>query len=298
VIRRPVSPDEEQSNSEKLRMSEPDSTVVRRMQFVRDLYKGVLKRTADPEGAEVHFRQLGEHPSFEDAATMLANFIASPDAARLLAVYTRSGAPLDQFDNIISLGTHCLTSFTLAKFSLKKWSGPFDWIFFNIGMIAHCIEDDFYTYLDRRYHEPVPESSRIHMDANFCEHTYYCDNYGIRFVFNHYDASVDKHFQYYSRCVERFKCALNGQARNLLVCIDNCISPDEFLRLVDAVRRYPSSSLLAVRAIPSCWNEFGAKLVDMRGGNRLYELQMTGQLGPMEFTSGYDEAVFRALLDA
>jgi hypothetical protein len=271
---------------------------MRRRQFVQDLYKGVLKRAADPEGAEVHFRQLGERPSFEDAATMLANFIASPDAARLLAVYTRFGVPVDRFDNIISLGTHCLTSFTLKKFRLKKWSGPFDWIFANMGMITHCIEDNFYTYLDRKYHQAVPEESRIHTDANACEHTYYRDNYGIRFLFNHYDASVEQHFQYYKRCVERFQCALNGQARNLLVCISDCISPDEFLRLNEAIRRHPNSTLLAVCAIHSGWKEFGAKLVDVQGENRLYELRMAGELGPMEFTSGYDEAVFRALLDA
>jgi Putative papain-like cysteine peptidase (DUF1796) len=265
------------ASREKLRMSEADIFVMRR--FVQDLYKGVLKRVADAEGAEVHFRQLGAKPTFEDAATMLANFIASPEAARLLAVYTRVDVPVDRFDNIISLGTHCLTSFTLKKFRLKKWSGPFDWIFSNVGMITHCIEDNFHTYLDRKYHQAVPKKARIHADANVCEHTYYLDNNGIRFVFNHRDASEDEQFRYYTRCVERFQCALNSQARNLLVCISNCITCDEFLRLNDAVRRYPSSTLLAVSAITSGWNEFGAKLVDARGENRLYELQMTGQLG-------------------
>jgi hypothetical protein len=280
----------------KRRMSEPNIFVMRR--FVHDLYKGVLKRAADPEGAEVHFCQLGDRPTFEDAATMLANFIASPEAARLLAVHTRVGVPLDRFDNIISLGTYCLTSFTLKKFRLKKWSGPFDWIFSNIGMITHCMEDNFYTYLDRKYHQAVPKESRIHTDANFCEHTYYRDNNGIRFVFNHRDASEDEHFRYYARCVERFQGVLSSRARNLFVCISDCITCDEFLCLSDAFRRYPSSTLLAVSAISSGRDEFGAKLVDVRGENRLYELRMTGQLGSMEFTSGYDEAMFRALMDA
>jgi hypothetical protein len=262
------------------------------------LYKGVLKRTADSEGAAVYLRQLGENPSFEDAATMLANFIESPETTCLYTISTRAVSPVDRFDNIISLGTHCLTSNMLKTFHLKKWSGPFDWIFSSVGMITHCIEDEFSIYLDRKYHQAVPKELRIHKDENVCEHTYYRDNFGIRFLFNHFDASVDEHYRYYTRCVDRFRHVVNSQARNLLVCITNHISHDEFLRLNQAIQRYSSSTLLAVRAIPSGWNEFGATLVDRRSQNRLYELKMTGQLGAMEFSNGYDGALLRALLDA
>jgi Putative papain-like cysteine peptidase (DUF1796) len=165
-------------------------------------------------------------------------------------------------------------------------------------MITHCIEDDFSIYLDKEYHQAVPEEMRIHKHANVCEHTYYRDNFGVRFVFNHYDPTVDEYYQYYERCVARFRHVMNSQAQNLLVCIADHISHAEFLRLNEALQRYPSSALLVVRAIPSGWKEFGAALIDTRSENHLYELKITGQIGAMEFSNGYDEAMLRALLDA
>ncbi|WP_317453914.1 DUF1796 family putative cysteine peptidase [Klebsiella quasipneumoniae] len=51
--------------------------------------------------------------------------------------------------HIVSLGSHCLTSWTLKKFNLKKISLPFDWIFSCPAMVIDCLRDDFQTFLDK-----------------------------------------------------------------------------------------------------------------------------------------------------
>ncbi|EPY6699651.1 papain-like cysteine peptidase [Klebsiella quasipneumoniae] len=46
--------------------------------------------------------------------------------------------------HIVSPGSHCLTSWALKKFNLKKTSLPFDWIFSCPAMVIDCLWDDFH----------------------------------------------------------------------------------------------------------------------------------------------------------
>ena len=104
-----------------------------------------------------------------------------------------------------SLGTLCHSSQILKDMSLKDCSYPFDWIFSGLDKVMHCIEDKFTSFLDK--------SQYIHISNKQCGHTYYNN----RMFWHHNPLKNEKDYQYFSRCVERFK--------NLL----SCENPKRFL---------------------------------------------------------------------
>lgn len=262
--------------------------------FVNGLYEGILKRPGDPDGIGDHLRELGISPSFADATALLTKFVNSTEA-KDLAYLPRLPRLRPGFDSIISIGSHCITSGTLQRFGLKQWSGPFDWVFSNIGMATHCIENDFEVFLDRRYHYQVPEERRIFKDANKCDHLYYKENFGVNFVFNHYDITTANFAAYYDRCVERFRAAVYGERSSLLINVSRDLTEDQFRDLCEAVDKYTHAQILCIRCEVS-ENKFGVALAAERGNHRLYEMQMLGDLGPVSFTSGCDEMMFYAIL--
>lgn len=109
-----------------------------------------------------------------------------------------------------SLGRLCHSSEILKRNNLKRCSYPFDWIFSNCDNIIHCIEDDFKIFLDKSYYNGI--------DGNHCEHTYY--KYGSNYMFNHYNPLNNiEHYNYYVRCVNRFKNLLQKQENKLFIML-------------------------------------------------------------------------------
>lgn len=269
-----------------------------RERFVRELYLGVLKRGGEESGIKDHLDWLGDAPSFKEASDLLHTFVNSPEAKACRVWRNPPMGQTNSVKDIVSIGSHCAASQMLKNFDLKKYSGPFDWLFSSIPMVTHCIEDNFATFLNRKYHQPVPIEKRYFEDANFCHHKFYKEKFGILHVFNHYDISIEEHYNYYVRCVKRFTETLNSEDRNLLVAL--CREPvteDEFNRLCDAVDKYPASEVLVVRAIQSDWTRFGAQLAAERGRHKLVDLYMTGSLGALDFDHPADEMTFRRLID-
>jgi hypothetical protein len=260
---------------------------------------GVLKRQGDYASISAHLRSLGENPSFEDAAGLLSAFVADKEATSLRLWHETNPPAQEPVKHISSIGLHCLTSFTLKKFNLKAYSGPFDWIFSNFPMVTHCIEDNFDIFLDKRYFEPIPLHMRQAENVMFCDHAFYRDKFGARHVFNHYDVTLAENYNYYVRCVDRFRAALTSGQRNLLVGMsyDIYMSDTYFPRLCSLMEKFPGSELLIISTKMSDGTKFGAQLADERGPHKLFELYMTGTLGPLQFTHSADEVTFRRLLD-
>ncbi len=101
-----------------------------------------------------------------------------------------------------SLGEMCHSAMLLKNNGLKDASYPFDWIFSNINMVKHCIEDNFKTYLDKSYYGPSD------IRGGVCEHSLYGEWVKVegKIVFNHHDPLAnEEHYAYYQRCVKRFK---------------------------------------------------------------------------------------------
>jgi hypothetical protein len=106
-----------------------------------------------------------------------------------------------------SLGSLCHSSQILKRNNLKKCSYPFDWIFSNYDNIIHCIEDKFNIFLDKSYY--------INVSQNQCGHSKYHNC-----MFNHHNPLINiDHYNYYVRCVDRFKNLLQKQEHKLFTMI-------------------------------------------------------------------------------
>ena len=109
-----------------------------------------------------------------------------------------------------SLGSLCHSSQILKRNNLKLCSYPFDWIFSNYDNIIHCIEDNFNIFLDKSYYQDIHDKC----NNNQCGHKYYNVN-----MFNHHDPRNEKDYNYYVRCVDRFKNLLQKQEHKLFIMI-------------------------------------------------------------------------------
>lgn len=104
-----------------------------------------------------------------------------------------------------SLGMLCHSSQILKNNNLKKCSYPFDWIFSSCNNIIHCIEDDFNIFLDKSYY--ISKSEKV------CGHTYYNER-----MFNHHNPLINENdYNYYIRCVNRFKQLLQFDEHKLFI---------------------------------------------------------------------------------
>ena len=268
--------------------------------FVRMLYLYVLDRHGEPEGVAHNVNALGPTPTFGDAVDLFSVFATGPEATQTMA-RKKATPPPGQIPvtNVVSVGTHCLTAVMLKKIGLKAYSTPFDWIFSSIPMVAHCISDDFAHFLDKRHFSPIPLEKRIDSNTSFCDHQFYLENFGVRSVFNHYDISKDEVYDYYRRCVDRFRKAIRSGDRTLLIGIVPH-SPEienNFNNLSEVIKDRPGVELLLIGAKKANHLKFGFELIKKNGKNNLFELNMFGGMAPLEFTSYYDEILFERILD-
>jgi len=112
-----------------------------------------------------------------------------------------------------SFGNMCQSSQILKRNNLKLCSYPFDWIFSNYDNIIHCIEDDFKIFLDKSYYSTV--------NNNTCKHTYYYKKESEYNMFNHFNPlDNEKNYNYYIRCVNRFRDLLQKQEHKLFIMIN------------------------------------------------------------------------------
>ena len=148
-----------------------------------------------------------------------------------------------------SLGCMCHSSQILKRNNLKLCSYPFAWIFSNCDNIIHCIEDNFNIFLDKSYYQDIHSK----WNNNQCGHKYYNVN-----MFNHHDPRNEKDYNYYVRCVDRFKNLLQKQQHKLFIMIFvNMNNIDEYIKnkIIDfnnKFSKYTSNyTLLVIFHIPN-----------------------------------------------
>ena len=110
--------------------------------------------------------------------------------------------------HVCSLGNYCHSSYLLKRLQLKVCSYPFDWIFTNIHMIKHIIEDNFTIFLNKSYYKSISH--------NRCSHLYYKES-----MFRHHNPLINMNdYNYFIRCINRFNSLLKQPLINyLLSCI-------------------------------------------------------------------------------
>jgi len=108
---------------------------------------------------------------------------------------------------VCSLGSLCHSSQILKRNKLKLCSYPFDWIFSCCDNIIDCLEDDFNIFLDKSYYITLAQSQ--------CGHSKYHER-----MFNHHNPLINiDHYNYYVRCVDRFKVLLQKPEHKLFIMI-------------------------------------------------------------------------------
>lgn len=109
------------------------------------------------------------------------------------------------YNHVVSLGCACNTSLYLKKLVLKLFSLPYDWIFSNLDMIQHTIEDDFESFLNLEL-----INSKKPKQAG---HSYYHKR-----LFNHHNPKENQDdYHYYQRCITRFKELLDSSDNKLFI---------------------------------------------------------------------------------
>lgn len=232
-------------------------------QIVTAGFAGILQRPVDSAAMAGYRGHLNAHP--EAVSVFLSELLRSSESAsRNGAMLLRGGQPLPA--TLVSLGTHCFTSDFLRRQGLKNWSGPFDWIFSSIPMVAHCIADDFAMLLDPLFYRPTAVDERPDGAAfNLAHHAYYRTRFGVEHVFNHRDPTQPADYAYLQRCVDRFRQALR--------------SPDEHLFVLH--QRYSDQALADLRQLSRVLQQIGcghrmiALLVDTSSGDSLIPRSQT-----------------------
>lgn len=172
--------------------------------LVSALYRSILEREPDTPGLQAHSESISIDFSAHSLEKLIFSFLSSIELREKhnSALYTAALIPTPLLP--VSLGSHCYTSAILKRNNLKSSSMPFDWLFSNLAMVNHCVEDNFETFLSRKYFEPVNVSDRMQQHVNLCNHSFYKNNFGVDFVFNHRDPTKPVDYDYYQRCVRRF----------------------------------------------------------------------------------------------
>lgn len=119
---------------------------------------------------------------------------------------------LTTINHICSLGMLCQSSQLCKSTKLKLESYPFDWIFSNPENIINILEDDFSSFLNKELYVSVNSSQ--------CRHTLYDHvKYGhMLYTFNHHNPKDNNdHYNYFTRCVERFRKLLSNESNKLFI---------------------------------------------------------------------------------
>ncbi len=156
---------------------------------------------------------------------------------------------LARFGQAISLGNFCHSAALLRQLRWRTGSGPFDWVFGSPEVTAHVLTDDFHLFLDVAQMEPVPVEQRKVAEANLCEHRYYRDQFGVRFMFNHHDPTQAQVHAYFVRCVDRLRAALCGPEAVLFVMVSQYQSfkPERYRPIGEQLRKHnPANALLVL----------------------------------------------------
>ena len=114
------------------------------------------------------------------------------------------------YRHVVSIGCSCQTAWQIENAGLRRYSGPFDWVFSSPLLVQHCLDDDFSTFLDRPNY--VQGSSRTQWSPRI-----YVEGLSQAVMFNHHDMGIDEDYERIVRTVERFRRLLVLPDRKLFV---------------------------------------------------------------------------------
>ncbi|MBA1259186.1 DUF1796 family putative cysteine peptidase [Pseudomonas oryzihabitans] len=262
--------------------------------FISQLYLSVLNREADESGFSSNMLSIQDPLDAKRLAEVAGDFARSEEYRKYVINDFLVGLASTLHDSsysYFSIGDHCATASILKKFNQRNCSTPFDWIFSSLDMVSHCIEDDFSTFLDRSHYRSVGADQRSEKDANLCDHQFYLENFGVKFVFNHHDPLTEKDYAYFVRCIERFRLALNNPDARLIYLGRNP-SVEEISRLDNALQGKACRAIVfnLHRNIAASLPHF--EVAKKFAGVTVVDFFARSDVGAIGFTDPFDDFMF------
>jgi hypothetical protein len=145
-----------------------------------------------------------------------------------------------------SLGTQCYAGWLMNRIGVRRYALPFDFIFSDLGMVAHCVNDGFRMLLDRSQYVQVDKEGH-------CSHTFYSAQFDRPIIFNHHNVTQEQHYMHFVRSADRFRRLLAGTGGKLFLCVSEpSRATDQKIEAVsDAISaRTADAQMVVVRVYP------------------------------------------------
>lgn len=151
----------------------------------------------------------------------------------------------------VALGTFCHIASALRDAGLRRWTGPFDWIFSTPAMISACLADDFAAFLDPANLASVAAADLAHGAKRQGRHLLYEARYGLPPLFNHHDpAASASDARSFGRAAARMRATLGPGHRNILYMMSEIRWPeDEIAELAGRLGRTQARNTLAILTV-------------------------------------------------
>lgn len=105
--------------------------------------------------------------------------------------------------HFVSLGEVCIAAWYIKVCGLRTGAYPFDWVFSSPEIVLDCINDEFKSFLDKKYMEKSKGAGHFKYHSRFFKHK------------NPYTDNVN--YEYYERCCKRFMKLINSDERIIYV---------------------------------------------------------------------------------
>lgn len=117
-----------------------------------------------------------------------------------------------KFKHACSIGNYCNSAVQLNRLKIRKEALPFDWVFTTIDSTCKILNDDFQDFLNPEYYVDIHDYEPEH-GGRQAGHSLYHKNF-----FNHKNPREKEDYEYYKRCVDRFRKFLELQEPKLFIC--------------------------------------------------------------------------------
>ena len=116
-----------------------------------------------------------------------------------------------EFKYACSVGNYCFSAALIKMIGARNSSLPFDWLFTTPKFTSEVLKNNFQDFLDPKYYTDIalnePDNERQ------AGHTLYHENF-----FNHKDPRQKLDYDYYVRCVNRFREFIKLEDKKLFIC--------------------------------------------------------------------------------
>ncbi len=150
---------------------------------------------------------------------------------------------------IFSVGHRCTSTSLIKEMRQKFETYPFDWVVSKLDVLVHCIETDFEEYLRmENYVDMRTETFNLCDDVKthvcyenilynkYYENEYMAENkvenkigtYGMKLAMTHHDIRTSKDYQYFQRCIQRFKKILSLPQQKFYLYVHPIMGMNEY----------------------------------------------------------------------